>query len=121
MATNLAIDDRLLEEARKIGGSKNEARYGHRSSARVHLAPKAETDRGAVRQGRLGTEVRLQGAAVAQVNVLVDTSVWSLAFRRPAAHAGEETAELVELIREGRVAIIVAFARVLGFRLHEPR
>jgi predicted nucleic acid-binding protein len=42
------------------------------------------------------------------VNVLVDTSVWSLALRRPAAHRGSETAELVELIREGRVAMIGA-------------
>jgi predicted nucleic acid-binding protein len=42
------------------------------------------------------------------VNVLVDTSVWSLALRRPAAHGSTETAELVELIREGRVAMIGA-------------
>jgi len=40
------------------------------------------------------------------VNVLVDTSVWSLALRRPAAHSNSETSELVELIREGRVAIM---------------
>jgi predicted nucleic acid-binding protein len=42
------------------------------------------------------------------VNVLVDTSVWSSALRRPASNASRETAELVELIREGRVAIIGA-------------
>jgi predicted nucleic acid-binding protein len=42
------------------------------------------------------------------VNVLVDTSVWSLALRRPAAHGISETSELVELIREGRVAIMGA-------------
>jgi len=42
------------------------------------------------------------------MNVLVDTSVWSLALRRPAAHGSSETSELVELIREGRVAIIGA-------------
>jgi predicted nucleic acid-binding protein len=42
------------------------------------------------------------------VNVLVDTSVWSLALRRPAAHGSSETSELVELIREGRVAIMGA-------------
>jgi predicted nucleic acid-binding protein len=45
------------------------------------------------------------------VNVLVDTSVWSLALRRPARkrNASEEkvVAELSELIREGR-------ARMLG-------
>ena len=42
------------------------------------------------------------------MNVLVDTSVWSLALRRPAAHGISETSELVELIREGRVAIMGA-------------
>lgn len=42
------------------------------------------------------------------MNVLVDTSVWSLALRRRRSNASRETAELVELIREGRVAIIGA-------------
>jgi predicted nucleic acid-binding protein len=40
------------------------------------------------------------------VNVLVDTSVWSLALRRRAASASAETTELIELVREGRVVII---------------
>jgi len=39
------------------------------------------------------------------VNVLVDTSVWSLALRRRDASSGE-AAELVELIREQRVRMI---------------
>jgi predicted nucleic acid-binding protein len=42
------------------------------------------------------------------VNVLVDTSVWSLALRRASSADGAATAELVELIREGRVAMIGA-------------
>lgn len=42
------------------------------------------------------------------MNVLVDTSVWSLALRRPTNNESRETAELVELIREGRVAMIGA-------------
>ena len=42
------------------------------------------------------------------MNVLVDTSVWSLALRRPTTHESSETVELVELIREGRVAMIGA-------------
>ncbi|MEQ1908552.1 MAG: PIN domain-containing protein [Vicinamibacterales bacterium] len=42
------------------------------------------------------------------MNVLVDTSVWSLSLRRTAAKGGAETTELVELIREGRVAMIGA-------------
>jgi len=42
------------------------------------------------------------------MNVLVDTSVWSLALRRPNTTGSRETVELVELIREGRVAMIGA-------------
>lgn len=40
------------------------------------------------------------------MNVLVDTSVWSLALRRSPSEGSATTAELIELIREGRVAII---------------
>jgi predicted nucleic acid-binding protein len=55
------------------------------------------------------------------VNVLVDTSVWSLALRRPAAGVNAETAELVELIREGRVAMLGAIRQELlsGIRAAE--
>jgi predicted nucleic acid-binding protein len=55
------------------------------------------------------------------VNVLVDTSVWSLALRRAAAHRSRETAELVELIREGRVAMIGAIRQEIlsGIRAAE--
>jgi predicted nucleic acid-binding protein len=40
------------------------------------------------------------------VNVLVDTSVWSLALRRRRAVSAPESSELAELIREGRVALL---------------
>jgi predicted nucleic acid-binding protein len=40
------------------------------------------------------------------VNVLVDTSVWSLALRHRAGSGHATRAELAELIREGRVAMI---------------
>jgi predicted nucleic acid-binding protein len=55
------------------------------------------------------------------VNVLVDTSVWSLALRRPGAPGNAETAELVELIREGRVAMLGAIRQELlsGIRAAE--
>jgi predicted nucleic acid-binding protein len=55
------------------------------------------------------------------VNVLVDTSVWSLALRRPAAQRSRETSELVELIREGRVAMIGAIRQEIlsGIRAAE--
>jgi predicted nucleic acid-binding protein len=55
------------------------------------------------------------------MNVLVDTSVWSLALRRPAKQGSSETAELVELIREGRVAVIGAIRQEIlsGIRATE--
>ena len=55
------------------------------------------------------------------MNVLVDTSVWSRALRRSAAAPSSETAELIELIREGRVAIIGAIRQELlsGIRTAE--
>lgn len=40
------------------------------------------------------------------MNVLVDTSVWSLALRRAKRVAGEAPKELAELIREGRVVML---------------
>jgi len=40
------------------------------------------------------------------VNVLVDTSVWSLALRRAKAAPSMIVQELAELVREGRVEIV---------------
>ncbi len=40
------------------------------------------------------------------MNVLVDTSVWSLALRRTRPRADAVTSELAELIREGRAVIM---------------
>jgi predicted nucleic acid-binding protein len=40
------------------------------------------------------------------MNVLVDTSVWSLALRRRRPRQHDAVAELRELVREGRVVII---------------
>jgi predicted nucleic acid-binding protein len=55
------------------------------------------------------------------VNVLVDTSVWSLALRRPTAAGSAETGELIELIREGRVTMIGAIRQEIlsGIRAAE--
>ena len=55
------------------------------------------------------------------MNVLVDTSVWSLALRRDAAHGNTQKAELIELVREGRVAIIGAIRQEIlsGMRREE--
>lgn len=40
------------------------------------------------------------------MNVLVDTSVWSLALRRRQTEASAPVGELRELVREGRVRVI---------------
>ncbi len=40
------------------------------------------------------------------MNVVVDTSVWSLALRRRRLVSEPEASELGELIREGRVALL---------------
>jgi predicted nucleic acid-binding protein len=47
------------------------------------------------------------------VNVLVDTSVWSLAFRRASQRADPYAEELADLVREGRVVMIAAIRQEL--------
>ncbi len=47
------------------------------------------------------------------MNVLVDTSVWSLALRRPSKPAHPCAEELVELVREGRVVMMGAIRQEL--------
>ena len=54
------------------------------------------------------------------MKVLVDTSVWSLALRRPAKQDSDEKAELVELIREGRVAMIGAIRQEILSGIRAP-
>jgi len=41
MATNLAIDDRLIEEARRIGKHKTKKACGSRGAGRIHSAAPA--------------------------------------------------------------------------------
>jgi predicted nucleic acid-binding protein len=47
------------------------------------------------------------------MNVLVDTSVWSLALRRNSPRGTPAEVELVELIREGRVLMLGAIRQEL--------
>lgn len=54
------------------------------------------------------------------MKVLVDTSVWSLALRRSATPGNAETAELTELVREGRVAMIGAIRQELLSGVRAP-
>ena len=54
------------------------------------------------------------------MNVLVDTSVWSLALRRASVQASPMVAELRELIREGRVKIVGAIRQELLSGVRDP-
>ncbi len=47
------------------------------------------------------------------MNVLVDTSVWSLALRRNALSTAPELRELIELVGEGRVLMLGAIRQEL--------
>ena len=40
------------------------------------------------------------------MNIIIDTSVWSLALRRQRSLPSAETRELAELVREGRAAML---------------
>src|SRR3954447_13885535 len=40
------------------------------------------------------------------MNIIIDTSVWSLALRRQRSAPTVETRELAELVREGRAAML---------------
>ena len=40
------------------------------------------------------------------MNIIIDTSVWSLALRRRRSSPSAETRELAELVREGRAAML---------------
>jgi predicted nucleic acid-binding protein len=55
------------------------------------------------------------------MNVLVDTSIWSLALRRNSPRGTSAEMELVELVREGRVLMLGAIRQELlsGIRSNE--
>jgi predicted nucleic acid-binding protein len=47
------------------------------------------------------------------MNIIIDTSVWSLALRRQRSAPSAETRELAELVREGRAAMLGAVRQEL--------
>jgi len=49
----------------------------------------------------MGRRIRLQGRTFASLSLFVDTSAWSLAFRRDAPAVASERDELVRAIRAG--------------------
>ena len=54
----------------------------------------------------MGQCVRLQGGTFAQLSLFVDTSVWSLAFRRDAPALSGEVRELVRALGAGDSIIV---------------
>ena len=54
------------------------------------------------------------------MNVLVDTSVWSLALRRASTTAIPVVHELSELVREGRVEMLGAMRQELLSGIRDP-
>ena len=55
------------------------------------------------------------------MNIIIDTSVWSLALRRRRTSPSVETRELVELVREGRAALLGPVRQEIlsGIRLNQ--
>ena len=102
MATNLALDDRLIEEARRVGRHKTKreavsaalAEYvKRRKQLRVSWTHSALLIR---------SKIQLQGRAPSEplVMVLVDTSVWSLALRRKPTDLSPAERALTRSLRE---------------------
>jgi predicted nucleic acid-binding protein len=53
------------------------------------------------------------------MNVVIDTSVWSLALRRRRSSLAAEALELAELVREGRAAMLGPVRQELLSGVHE--
>ena len=81
MATNLALDDGLIEQARAVGGHKSKKEAVNAALAEYIQRRKQLKILELFGTNRLRSQLRLQGAASAQtaMMVVVDTSVWSLA------------------------------------------
>ena len=102
MATNLALDDRLVAAGQAPRPSQVEAGCRERSTGRIRGAEAPTPRRGSVWSSRVGSRLRLQGGAQAPVRVLVDTSVWSQALRKGSENVEPAVQRLRELLQEGR-------------------
>ena len=126
MATNLALDDRLIEEARAIGGHRTKkdavtaalTEYIQRRKQMrvVKLFGTIDYYRRLPRQG--GT------SAKARMMVLADTSIWSVALRRThqdlASIQKQQARILQELISEGRVQLWAVVRQELLSGIRRP-
>jgi predicted nucleic acid-binding protein len=104
MTTNLSIDPDLLDRALAVSGERTKKAAVIKAPG-VHRATGAEAVARADGPDRMGRRVRLQGRALAPLSLLVDTSVWSLAFRRNAPASAKEVRERVRAIEAGEEII----------------
>ena len=119
MSTNLALDDRLIEEARAMGGHKTKREAVQCCSCRVCSAAKTDAHHGPVRKNRLRSRLRLQSRTTTETGmmVVVDTSIWSLPLRRVSGALSTQQQKHVhalrELLSEGRVQLLGAVRQEL--------
>src|SRR3990172_5815369 len=78
---------------------KNKESRGDQGAPRVHRSSRATKAARALWETRVESGLRLQKRAVTEMNVFVDTSVWSLAFRRDARPGSEVGLILQELLQ----------------------
>ena len=119
MSTNLALDDRLIEAARRAGKHKTKKEavnaaldeYVQRRKQMRILDALHRHFRSRLRlQGGTATEFTSCERPITAMMVLVDTPVWSLALRRRPEHlSGSQPGlanALADLIREGRAQMV---------------
>ena len=94
MATNLSIDPDLIDRALEVSGERTK-KAAVTQALEEFIARRRQKDLlDAPRQARVGPRLRLQGRADPRLTLFVDTSVWSLAFRRHRPPSGRVVSRL---------------------------
>jgi Arc/MetJ family transcription regulator len=75
MATNLQIDDSLIQKAVKLGGAQNKKGGGDKSSRRIHRSSGTGKNPEDVRNGGVRPRLRLQRAKTAIMKIIVDQTL----------------------------------------------
>ncbi len=118
MSTNLALDDRLIEEARAVGGHKTKRDAVNAALAEYVQRRKQMRITGLF--GKIDYDPAYDYKAERQqtrMMVVVDTSIWSLALRRVSGALSTQQQKQVhalrELLSEGRVQLLGAVRQEL--------
>ena len=106
MPTNLAIDDRILDEALRVGGHKT--KKATVTEALLEYIRRRKQQRIVDLFGKIDfvPNLRLQETASKPVSVLVDTSVWSEALRRVTSRSERSRRSSRDSFRKGTAYII---------------